>query len=224
MNTTNYKNVNQLQSFIDTHLIDVSNEDSIHELIEQQLDTLMILMAMPEKEAQPHVLEFTKEYIASCPLFLEAYHTLAEATDIGDYTRAFLHTATAFFFDEHPVLSNLSGRHNLFCRAYLFHRMLEELNDRVALERDLPLSPADMSYTNLIAHTLISDNEANLLDQTVLIQLEIINVKQLDIGSDIFEQDSAKERTNKLKESGWGEVIEHWPFLTKDMADCFYDD
>lgn len=224
MDTTDYKNVNQLQSFIDSHLVDVSSEDSIHELIEQQLDTLMILMAMPEKEAQPHALEFTKQYIASCPLFLEAYHTLAEATDIGEYTRAFLHTATAFFFDEHPVLNDLSGRLDLFCRAYLFHRMLEELNDRVALERELPLSPADMSHTNLIAHTLISDNEANLLDQTVLIQLEIISAKQLDISQRIFEQDSAKKRTQKLKESGWDDVIEHWPFLTKDMTDCFYDD
>jgi hypothetical protein len=102
--------------------------------------------------------------------------------------------------------------------------MLEELNDRVGLERGLPLSPADMSFTNIVAHTLIGDSDANLLDQTILIQLDIIIAERSVESSHCFEQNFVKQGTQQLKESNWVDVLGHWPLLGVDMTDCFYAD
>jgi hypothetical protein len=44
---------------------------------------------------------------------------------------------------------------DLLSQAYFFHRLAEKLNDRIVLERQLPLAPIELTYTNLVAHSII---------------------------------------------------------------------
>jgi len=156
-------------------------------------------------------------YIAAVPLYFTALSTLAEMDNISDYTHAFLMDAAHFFLGDEP---NQQTVVDLLRQAYLFHRMIEELNDRVALERQLPLAPIDLAYTNLVAHTIIGDDEANLLDQDVLIKLELTNVKLANTAEIIFQNPATKALTEQRRDSGWQDVYEKWPILAQDIISC----
>lgn len=212
---------NELQSYIDMQINNAEHDRTLDVLIEQQLNVLVVLFALPEQGAAQNAVDFARRYIITCPLYLAAYQALAEESDIQGYTRAYLYTAQQFFLNSHPIVDAASGMHALLCKAYLCHRMLEELNDRVMLERQLPLVPTDMAHTNLVAHTLLGDEQANILDQSVLIQLEIISSQQTEKASIIFQQHSTKILTAALKENGWDATYTHWPFLKDDLMDIF---
>ena len=221
MNKTSDHGNNELQSYIDMQINDAENDRTLHVLIEHQLSVLVALFTLPKQGAMQKALDFARHYITSSPRYLTAYQTLAEESDIHGYTRAYLYTAQQFFLDPHPIVDTTTGMHALLCKAYLFHRMLEELNDRVMLERQLPLAPVDAAHTNLVAHTLIGDEQANILDQSVLIQLEIISSQQTDKASVIFQQRSTQALTTALKENGWEKTYADWPLLKDDMIDIF---
>jgi hypothetical protein len=153
-------------------------------------------------------------YIAAVPLYFSALSTLAEMDNISDYTYAFLMDATQYFLGDK---SNQQTVVDLLRQAYLFHRMIEELNDRIALERQLPLAPIDLAYTNLVAHTIIGDDEANLLDQDVLIKLELTSVKLANTAEIIFQNPATKALTEQRRDSGWQDVYDKWPILAQDI-------
>lgn len=222
MKKTSDNSVNELQMYLDAQISHSENDRSLYALAEQQCHVLVALFAIPEQSAIQKAIAFSHRYIMSSTDYLTAYQTLAEESHISGYTRAFLYTAQQFFLCPHPITDATTGQHALLCKAYLFHRMLEELNDRVTLERQLPLVPTDIAHTNLVAHTLIGDEHANLLDQSVLIQLEIINNQQLDKASVIFQQTEAQAATMNLKNNGWDKAYNDWPFLKENMIDIFY--
>ncbi|MFT5420854.1 MAG: hypothetical protein ACI9D5_001607 [Candidatus Endobugula sp.] len=206
-----------LQGLLDTD----DSKNTIAALVDQRLNMLRVLFTLPAAGTDQLVLGFVRHYIASAPKHLSAFQALAEMTGCDSYTQPFLDTAQQFFFEPHPVSDAESGLHALLCKAYLFHRMMEELNDRITLERQLPLAPIDMAHANLVAHTLIGDEQANLLDQTVLIQLELINVGSADKAKQLFQQTSVKATTLELKNKGWQAVLERWPFLGDDLSGVF---
>jgi hypothetical protein len=214
--------VSELQIYLDTQINHTEHDRSLYVLAEEQLSVLVALFTLPKQNAIQKAVDFSHHYIMSSTDYLTAYQALAEESDISGYTRAFLYTAQQFFFTSHPIIDATTGRHALLCKAYLFHRMLEELNDRVTLERQLPLVPTDIAHTNLIAHTLIGDEQANLLDQSVLIQLEIISNQQSDKAGVIFQQPSTQAATKALKNNGWDKTYSDWPFLKEDMIDVFH--
>lgn len=51
--------------------------------------------------------------------------------------------------------------------SYIFHRMIEELDDRIQHFIGVPLTHIDMMNANLIAHDVIGDKFANRLDQMI---------------------------------------------------------
>lgn len=155
-------------------------------------------------------------YISAVPHYFTVLSTLAEMDNIGDYTSAFLADAVQFFIgqkhhDDQPTIVDLLRQ------AYSFHRMIEELNDRVALERQLPLAPIDLAYTNLVAHTIIGDDEANVLDQNVLIKFELTSAKLANTAEIIFQNPATKALTEQRRDRGWQDVYDKWPFLMEDI-------
>jgi hypothetical protein len=216
------QSTSELSAYLDSQLNHVRPDDAIQMLIQQHQKGLVSLFQLPLQAPEERILDFVQAYISSAPKFLTAYHALAETGGITDYTQAFFDTATQFFFNKHPICDATSGTHALLCKAYLFHRILEELNDRVELERQWALAPVDIVQTNLIAHTLIGDEQANLLDQTVLIHLEIINTQRTDTTTNIFKQTTTQTLTRQLKEKGWKDAYARWPFLKNDLSEILY--
>jgi hypothetical protein len=168
-------------------------------------------------DVQLRTVRVIHAYISAVPHYFDAFSTLAEMDNISDYTVAFLADAVVFFLGgTHPGHNQTIV--DLLRQAYLFHRMIEELNDRVALERQLPLAPIDLAYTNLVAHTIIGEDEANILDQDVLIKLELTSSNLANTAEIIFQNPATKALTEQRRDRGWQDVYDMWPFLTKDIV------
>lgn len=217
MDSTIFDKTRALREYLDTHLNKVDAEINIRSLIAERTDLLGAFFN-DTTDIYQRTIQFIRAYISIAPNYFEALSTLAEMDNIDEYTSPFLHDATNYFFDDAQNPANsLDDIYSLLSKAYMFHRMIEELNDRVALERQLALAPIDMAYTNLIAHTIIGDEEANLLDQDVLIKLELTSVLLSEKTERIFQNPATKALTEQRRDCGWKNVYEKWPFLTEEI-------
>lgn len=214
------------------HLLQHYIADCLDRLLTHQAIAPLISKRLPLLEAffggacdpNQRTMNFVRDYITLAPAYFSALNTLAETDNIHTYTTPFLGDAINFILPKAAVESASSGLKNedniinLLSQAYSFHRMIEELNDRVALERQLPLAPIDMAYTNLVAHTIIGDEEANLLDQNVLIKLELTSAALADKTEVIFQNPSTQALTEQRREGGWQDVYEGWPFFAENIV------
>jgi hypothetical protein len=218
MNTLSHQQVTTLSAYINAEFSCSDYEDSIAILIKQRASLLTDLLLLSNANEPSGLFDFVRLYIHCSASHLQAFHSLAKEAAIQDYTDPFLTVAYQFFFDKHPIIDALPRGQALLCKAYLFHRMLEELNDRVLVERKLLLAPIDTVHTNLIAHTLIGDEHANLLDQKVLIQLELISASFNHTEQRIFQRIEVKNLTAQQRKDGWQAVLQKWPFLSHDIS------
>ena len=219
MQTTVLSRLKKIEQAIALIYTDANCDQSLKRLIEQESPSLNTLVALNHNNHTARIIAFAHHYINQAPKMLGVLDTLAKSSAINEYTQAFLTTAADYFFTADPaVIDHLSGTHAYLSRAYLCHRMLEELNDRVRTERQWPLAPIDTTYTNLITHTLIGDKTANLLDQRLLIDLELINTALTSAEKNIFHQQPAQQSLALLYKEGWGKTLQRWPFLAEDMA------
>lgn len=214
-----YSILNRLDAIKDA-ISTLQNNRATHGAIdEKKLAELQPLLATLGAENTHNVSMFMHRYITRALDYLHAFYQLAEDAKIQSYTTPYLLAAANCFLDKHPAISTSVDPQTYLRRAYLSHRMLEELNDRVRTERGWSLAPTDTTYVNIIAHTLIGEETANLLDQTVLVQLEITNVSLGDAEKRVFQQNNVKALLENARRKGWGEAIERWPFLDEDMVD-----
>jgi hypothetical protein len=220
---------NMLRQHLSDRLNEVDADAAIKPLVIERLPLLEAFFSAPNDEADSgdsnvydQTVQFVHEYIALAPDYLFALTALAEMDNIAQYTSPFLQDAVNFFFDDeyskNPTAAFETTIETLLSQAYSFHRMIEELNDRIALERQVPLAPMDLAYTNLIAHTIIGDKEANLLDQNVLIKLELTSAQLASEAEMIFQNPAPKSLTEQRRDGGWQDVYEKWPFFAKDIT------
>jgi len=216
---------NMLRQHLSDRLNEVDADAAIEPLVIERLPLLEAFFSGQNDgldsgthNAYDQTVQFVHEYIALAPDYLFALTALAEMDNIDQYTSPFLQDAVNFFFDEEYSKNPTTTIETLLSQAYSFHRMIEELNDRIALERQVPLAPIDLAYTNLIAHTIIGDNEANLLDQNVLIKLELTSAQLASEAEMIFQNPATKSLTEQRRDGGWQDVYEKWPFFAKDIT------
>jgi hypothetical protein len=225
---------NMLRQHLNDRLNEVDADAAIKPLVTERLPLLEAFFSGQNddgansrtRNVYDQTVHFVREYIGLAPDYLFALATLAEMDNIDQYTTPFLQNAIHFFFnDEYSknTQATVEGKvettlETLLSQAYSFHRMIEELNDRVALERQVPLAPMDLAYTNLIAHTIIGDKEANLLDQHVLIKLELTSAQLASEAELIFQNPATKSLTEQRRDQGWQDVYEKWPFFDKDIT------
>ena len=194
-------------------------EESLRVLIENKASTFQLLLGIDHAPDTHQLISFVQLYIERCGVLISAFEYTAEITAVDAYTQPYLRAAADFFFEQNPAIDNLWGAHAFLYRAYLCHRMLEELNDRILTERHWPLAPIDLSHINLIMHTLIGDEDANLLDQTLLIRIELIANALNDETKAIFQQPTAQKLLAHLCKQGWKSTIEQWPCLGEDIVE-----
>ncbi|ODS24011.1 hypothetical protein AB835_05660 [Candidatus Endobugula sertula] len=207
-----------MESSLLVHVAKLADDIKAMQAASTESDSLYYAMLSSSPDDMHRLTAFIRRYIDSVPSYLQAFHELAEKSGIDIYTTPFIKAAIHCFLDNHIVISKLSGVHAYLCRAYLCHRMLEELNDRVRVERCWPLAPSDNTYVNIIVHTIIGDNDANQLDQTVLVRLETINTTLTAEEKDIFKQENTEKALAKLRQQGWSDTLHEWPVFTEDMA------
>ena len=216
-------NYRSLQQHFDGALHGVIASESLHYLIEKQLPLLEAFFSDSD-DIYERSKRFIRDYIRHSLEYFCALSTLSEMDNIHAYTRPYLGTAIDFFLVNTPKEDTDDSTTasvaitDLLSQAYSFYRMIEELNDRVALERQLPLAPIDLAYTNLIAHTIIGDDEANQLDQNVLIKLELTSAALADKTEAIFQNPATLALTEQRREAGWQDAYDKWPCLLNDIS------
>ncbi len=168
---------------------------------------------LPKDNAHQVLLEFVTRYIQRVPDFLEALSTLMREAGIHDQGKRFVEIAEDFFVAAPEPGAEQAGLYGLIDEAYLTHRLIEEINDRVTLLCGAPLLPLDMTFSNLVVHELLGEEFANQLDLAVHYAIEVL-----------FPLETLRENTdfinyiNHCRRRGWSDTLRRWPSLAGDPA------
>jgi hypothetical protein len=186
---------------------------TLRKFVQTQVPLLHESIQLPKKNAADALMDFVVRYISHVPNFLDAIEGLTKEAGIHNYASTFLHIAEDFFIKPPDVIGTHSGLESLLDKAYLAHRLIEEVNDRVIARYGIPLAPMDMTRANLIVHQLIGEPYANELDFAVFYSTEV-NLP------DEFKVDDAAFRRyiDVHKSNGWGAELGRWPCLAEDLS------
>lgn len=167
---------------------------------------------LPGEDAVNALLRFVVSYIERVPDFINAIETLTEEAGINTYTRTFLSIAEDYFLKPPDLIAQHNGLAAMMDKAYLAHRLMEEVNDRFIGRCGIPLAPMDMTRSNLIVHYLIGEPFANELDHVVQYSVEILMNREK-----VFQDRAFLDYIEDHRERGWSEELARWPCLAKDL-------
>jgi len=145
-------------------------ESETHQLrsqLEQQLPQLQLKLLLPESEPVAALMAFITGYVESVPSCLRLVTAVSKRLGFFDYAAPFLHLAEDYFLQPPDVLPPDRGLASLLDKAFLAHRLLEEVNDHHIKHLQRPLLPLDMTEANIIVHHLLGDAFATRLEQLV---------------------------------------------------------
>ncbi|MFT6387092.1 MAG: hypothetical protein ACJAUP_000462 [Cellvibrionaceae bacterium] len=182
--------------------------------IEKNLSSLHASIAISAPSPSKALMSFVEDYIDIAPEHIQALYTLAKEAQLEKYVNPFLDLSYIYFINPPDLLAPFNGLQKLLHQAYLAHRLMEEVNDKVMnLSGGAALAPMDMCMANIISHALIGDKIANQLDHLVLLAME---TTKIDAG--IFEKQNVRSFLEKRKAKDWEEITKRWPCFTRDCA------
>ncbi|SMF13567.1 hypothetical protein SAMN02745866_00852 [Alteromonadaceae bacterium Bs31] len=200
------------ESIVEAERIEAQNHQ-LRVFLEAKLPELHHSIALPDENALDALLTFVTQYIEHVPDFLEALTQLTKDAGVYQYAEAFLTIAEDYFFKPIELTEGRDGLLALIDEAYLAHRLIEEINDRVMMASGLPLAPMDMTLSNIIVHDLLGDDFANQLDLAVHYSIE-----SLFESDNFFRSADFKKYLQHHHDDGWVKAVEKWPCLAGDSA------
>lgn len=210
---TDKKIVQIRESISAAQQLDPGNK-ALGDFVGNRMEKLEAVLAFPNNsDALDCLVNFVCAYIMHVPDFLEALQELAVSAGIEEHTHVFLDIATDYFIDPPEQVSDHFGLHRLIDKAYLAHRLFEEINDRIALICGFPLTPMDMTMSNIIIHEILGDTFANQLDLAVHYSIE-----SLFQTGDVANNSTFLAYAEKYSKAGWEDALEKWPCLGGDSA------
>jgi hypothetical protein len=144
-----------------------SKTDELRSQLQQQLPQLQLKLLLPESEPVAALMAFITSYVESVPSCLSLVTAVSKRLGFFDYAAPFLHLAEDYFLQPPDVLMPNGGLAGLLDKAFLAHRLLEEVNDHHIKHLQRPLLPLDMTEANIIVHHLLGDTFATRLEQLV---------------------------------------------------------
>ncbi|MFT5578596.1 MAG: hypothetical protein ACI9WS_001351 [Paraglaciecola psychrophila] len=168
---------------------------------------------LPEHGPLERLLTFVTSYIEHVPEFIEATRSITSAAGIADYAEPFVALAEDYFLKPPSIVAGHFGLHELMYEAYLAHRLIEEVNDRIMLHTSVPLVPMDMTKSNLLIHSLIGEPFANELDDAVHYTAQIAVEQEHVYSGAAFQRYVEAHRNNR-----WSAEVKHWPCLIDHLA------
>lgn len=185
------------------------HEQETHQLeahLAQLIPHLHMSIALPAENSTTALLQFVMRYIEHAPDLLDALDEVAQDSGIG---KAFISIAQDFFVQPLEVVPHESGLKALIDEAYLTHRLIEELNDRLLMMRGAPFAPIDMTFANLVVHHLLGEEFANQLDLAVHYAMEALLPSE--INADLIEFPANGTRN-------WPEKMQNPPCLAEESG------
>lgn len=170
-------------------------------------------ISLPESKPGQALLVFVVRYIEQVPELLDTLAALMREAGIYEGGKVFLDIAEDFFLRPPEMVREHSGLHALVDKAYLAHRMVEEVNDRLMMLCNVPLAPMDMTLSNIIVHDLLGEAFANQLDLAVHYATEALfqpdNLASNSALANFVRSDCSRQ---------WRNTLEGWPKLTEGSA------
>lgn len=182
------------------------------DLLENQYQPLHSAIRLPEGQGSQVLAEFILQYIERVPELLAAVSDIAQKAEIHPFMDPLLTVAGEYMLSPPALLVCQSPLEALFGEAYLAHRLLEEINDRLLGYWDAPLVPVDMTRSNLIAHELIGEPFANELDHAVAFSADLL------ISDYSLKQHNLATRLARQRYRDWSAELEQWPCLSQRLA------
>lgn len=185
----------------------------LRKCIQAQIPSLHGSIHLPKNDTTEALLDFVMRYVSHVPNFLDAIEGITKEAGIHDYASIFINIAEDFFIKPPDVVGDHSGMEALLDKAYLAHRLIEEVNDRVIARYGIPLAPLDMTRANLIVHQLIGEPYANELDFAVFYSTEVNLPEKFMVDDAAF-----RHYIDLHKANGWGLELGRWPCLAENLA------
>lgn len=168
---------------------------------------------LPGDRPAQALLEFVTRYVEHVPDFLEALTELMQQAKIYHHGKVFITIAEDFFLHPPEITHQHHGLHALIDEAYLAHRLMEEVNDRVLMSCGVPLTPMDMTLSNIVVHDVLGEEYANKLDLAVHFAIETLFDSSNLIGSALLA-----DFVSKNSRRDWDQLLKQWPCLAGDSS------
>ncbi len=207
------QNLALIRQSISNALLQESQTGDLERYLNALTPKLHKAICLPQDNPTQSLLQFIVRYIENVPDFLEALETLLVQANIEQEGRVFLSIAEEFFLNPPEMVTREQGLKALIDEAYLAHRLIEEINDRLLMMCGCPLSPMDMTLSNIIVHDILGEEFANQLDLAVHYAIEAL----FDPAS-LHRHQSVADYLKTNKGAYWGDTLNRWPCLAGDSA------
>lgn len=153
------------------------------------------------------LFQFAVEYIEMAPRLIECVDACAREAGSARLFTPFIETATNYFTQPSATLARFEGLDGLLNRAYLCHRLMEEMYENNYSIRTSQLVDVEATRANLLVHRLIGEPFANELDEAVS-----LNVLKIAGSPDYYELD-LNPFVQQAKNTAWSWMREYWENL-----------
>ncbi|GAB5479228.1 MAG: hypothetical protein Marn2KO_26950 [Marinobacter nauticus] len=153
------------------------------------------------------LFQFAVEYIEMAPRLVECVDACAREAGITELFQPFIDAATRYFTQPSVLLVRYDGLDGLLIRAYLCHRLMEEMHDNNRSTRASELIDLEATRANLLVHELIGEPFANELDDAIT-----VTVLQIAGTPDYYDLD-LEPFIDQVNNQAWDWMRQDWENL-----------
>lgn len=153
------------------------------------------------------LFQFAVEYIEMAPRLIDCVETCAKEAGAEALFAPFIAAAIRYFTQPSVLLSQYDGLDGLLIKAYLCHRLMEDMYENNHSFRNSELVDMKATQANLLAHHLVGEPFANELDQSIA-----ITVIQIAGSPDYYEL-NLSPFVDKARDAAWDWMREYWQKL-----------
>lgn len=153
------------------------------------------------------LFQFAIEYIEMAPRLIDCVTTCARDSGHDALFEPFIDAAIRYFTRPSALLAQYDGLDGLLIKAYLCHRLMEEMYENNYSIRTSRLVDLEATQANLLSHHLIGEPFANELDQAIA-----ITVVQIAGTPDYYEL-NLTPFVEQARDAAWDWMREYWEKL-----------
>ena len=153
------------------------------------------------------LFQFAVEYIEMAPRLIECVDACAREAGKTELFQPFIDAAIRYFTQPSVLLVRYDGLDGLLIRAYLCHRLMEEMHDNNRSIRASELIDLEATRANLLVHELIGEPFANELDDAIT-----VTVLQIAGTPDYYNLD-LDPFVDQVNNQAWDWMRQYWENL-----------
>jgi hypothetical protein len=186
---------------------DEEKTGSFAKLLQGKVPQLHLVIGLHGIDPLSCLFNFAVEYIEMAPRLIECVQACAREANETTLFEPFIQNAINYFVQPSVTFSKYIGLDGLLIKAYLCHRLMEEMYENNKSIRNSDLVDVETTQANLLAHHLIGEPFANELDQAIL-----ITVCQL-VGTPSYYELDLDPFVMQAKNKAWEWMRDYWQNL-----------